>query len=276
MGEYGRRQNFFLIRRIFCLALAVSGTSHATAHASPWSRPDGEILLISRADYFKSDLGVVNIGGELVDGRFERVETNNYVEFGLTEKITIGSKLFYGTSWLTRGADVETDTGFGEIEFFAQRQVFRNGRHAGAIKIAGAVPSDASSGARPGLQSDGAGIEISALYGRTIITRPFKIFATAELGYRKRFSDAADQVRLLTTVGIEPSKRWLILLDTFSVKSAENERPGGVDYDVVKFQPAIVWRASKRWSVQAGVSEEVAGRNLALGRTYFLGLWTRF
>lgn len=253
----------------------ISGVG-ASGRASPWSRPKNEILIISRADYFTSDLGLVSVGNELVDGRFQRAESNNYIEFGLTKNIIVGGKVFYGTSWLTRGPDVETASGFTEIEFFAQHQVFRNGRHAGAVKIAGALPSNLDSGARPGQQSDGADVEIAALYGRSIIFQPIKIFATAELGYRKRFGAAADQARLLTTVGVEPGEHWLILLDTFSVKSAQNERPGGADFDVVKFQPSLVWRATKRMSVQAGITQEIAGRNIALGRTYFLGLWTRF
>ncbi len=89
-------------------------------------------------------------------------------------------------------------------------------------------------------------------------------------------SDDADQLRMLTTIGIEPSDCWTLLVDTFSVKSLRNERLDGADYDVLKIQPSIVWRATKRFSLQAGVSKEITGRNLALGATYFIGLRTRF
>jgi hypothetical protein len=44
----------------------------------------------------------------------------------------------------------------------------------------------------------------------------------------------------------------------------------------VKIQPSLVYRFSRRWTVQAGVTEEIASRNLALGRTYFIGLWSAF
>ncbi len=188
----------------------------------------------------------------------------------------IGGKAFYGTSWLTRGSDVEVATGFTEVEAFAQYQVFRSDRHAGAVKVAGGIPANFDSGARPSLSSDGADLEVSALYGRSIIFQPVKIFAAAEIGLRKRFSDSADQVRFLTTFGIEPSDRWTILLDTYSVKSLENERAEGVDFDIFKVQPSLVWQATDRISIQTGITEEVAGRNIALGRTFFLGLRTSF
>lgn len=246
------------------------------AHASPWPRPDNEILIVSRADYFKTDLGKLSVMGELVDARFQRVESNTYAEFGLTDDVTIGGKVFYGTSWLTRGADVETASGFTEIEAFAHYQLFKTDRHVGGIRLAAGLPASFKSGARPALQSNGVDVELSALYARELVLSPVRIYAAAEIGYRKRFSASADQARLVTTVGVEPSGQWLILLDTFSTKSIKNGGAGGADFDIVKIQPSLVWRATRRFHVQAGVTEEVAGRNIALGRTYFLGLWTRF
>lgn len=246
------------------------------SHASPWSRDNGELMIISRADYFRSDLENVSVGGVDVDGKFERLESNNYVEYGVTNRLTVGGKVFYGTSWLTRGASVESNSGFTELEAFAQQQVFRNDRHAGAVKVAVGIPAGLEAGVRSGQQSDGADLEVAFLYGRSLTFEPIKTFAAVEVGVQKRFSDAADQLRFLTTFGIEPSDRWVLLVDTFSVKSLSNEQPGGADFDVIKIQPSIVWRATKRFSFQLGASREVAGRNIDLGSTYFVGLRTRF
>lgn len=246
------------------------------SQASPWSRDDGEFMIISRADYFRSDLENVSVGGVAVDGKFERLESNTYVEYGVTEKLTVGGKVFYGTSWLTRGDGVERNSGFTELEAFAQQQVFRNDRHAGAVKVAVGIPAGLEAGVRSGQQSDGADLEVALLYGRSLTFEPIKTFAAIEVGVQKRFSDAADQMRFLTTFGVEPSDRWVFLVDTYSVKSLGNEQSGGADFDVIKIQPSIVWRATKRFSFQLGVSKEIAGRNLDLGSTYFVGLRTRF
>ena len=257
---------------IACIASALP----ATAQASAWSREDNRLFIISRADYFTSDLGLVSVAGEDVPGRFERVESNTYIEYGLTERFMIGGKVFYGTSWLTRGTDVETASGFTEYEGFLQYQAFRTPRHAGAVKLAGGAPSDFNSGARPSLESDGFDVELSGLYGRSLTFEPIKTFAAVEVGYRKRFSDSADQVRFLTTIGVEPFDWLAFLFDTYSVKSLGNDNPGGADFDVFKVQPSLVIKATKRFSIQAGVTEEIAGRNLSLGRTYFLGLRSEF
>ena len=265
--------------RFCCIGAALFAVVTAlplSAHGSAWSRGNGELMIISRADYFASDLGKISVGGVDVDGKFERIESNTYVEYGLTDKLTVGGKIFYGTSWLTRGENIESASGITEFETFAQYQVSRNDRHAFAVKLTGGIPTSFESGARPSVESDGADLEISALYGRSVTFEPIKTFAAAEIGFRKRFSDSADQFRFLTTIGVEPSDRWAILFDMFSVTSLRNERANGADFDVVKIQPSIVWRTTRRFSFQAGATKEIAGRNLALGTTYFIGVRARF
>jgi len=246
------------------------------ASAAPWTRDKGELLVISRADYFKAYLPPVDTGNGFVESQFQRLESNTYAEFGLTSDVMIGGKLVYGTTWLTRGAETETATGFSEIEAFGQYQLFRGGEDAGAIRIAAAIPSRFTSGVRDSLQTDGVDIDGSLLYGRNLFSSDVKVFSTVEAGYRKRTGDAADQIRLQSTIGIEPSDAWLILLDAFATLSLRNEAPGGADFDVVRIQPSVLWRFSRRWGVQAGAAEEISGRNLALGRTFFVGVWARF
>ncbi len=260
---------------LLAAAMAAS-TFSQQAYASAWSRDDGELMIISRADYFKSDLMNVSVGGTEVESKFERIESNNYFEYGVTSGLTVGGKVFYGTSWLTRGSNVETASGFTEFEAFVQQQVFRNERHAGAVKVAAGAPSGFESGARAGLESEGADLEFSLLYGRSLTFEPVKTFAAAEVGFRKRFGESADRMRFLTTIGLAPNDRWDLLFDTYSVKSLRNEGTGGADFDVIKIQPSVVWRATRRFSFQVGLSEEIAGRNLALGTTYFVGLRSRF
>lgn len=274
----GRRAILFRLRcALLAYTLVCASLFFAEkANASPWTLPARELLVISRADYFNADLGPVNTLDGIVDSRFERLETNTYAEYGLTNRVMIGGKVVYGTSWLTRGATAETATGFSELEAFGQYQLFRNGRHAGAVRVAIARPSGFGSGARAALQSDGPDLQLSALYGRNLSDGPVKIFAVADAGLRKRFGDAADEARFQATLGAEPGGGFLLLLDSYATLSFRNEDPGGGDYDIVKIQPSVVWRLSRRWTFQAGVTEEVAGRNIDLGRTYFFGIWSRF
>ncbi len=246
-----------------------------TASASPWAREDDRLFIATRADYFIA-IADVPIPPVTSPPRFERFETHTYVEFGLTSRTMIGGKFIYGTSNYDDGF-VRTDgSGFSEVEAFVQREVLRNKQHALSFSLAGAAPMRLETGVRPGLHSNGADLEARVLYGRDLIAKPFKVYATTEAGYRRRFGASADQIQADFLLGVEPTNDFLILAQVFSTISLRNEDVGGADYDVVKIQPSIVWRVSRRWSLQAGVTREAAGRNLLLGDAYFFGFWTVF
>ena len=242
------------------------------ACASPWGRETGDLLIITRAAYFKADTP----SADGTPGQFERLESDTYVELGVTPAVTVGGKAIYGTTWTTRPGANERASGFSEIEVFIQHRVFAGAKDVGAVRLAASRPSNFESGARTALQADGADMDISFLYGRNLAAAPVKVFATAEAGYRKRFSDASDQARFQASLGVEPGARWLLLADAFGTLSLSNEENAGADFDVLKLQPSVVWRPTRRWGFQAGLTEEVAGRNIALGRTIFLSFWSAF
>lgn len=261
---------FFIRDKIPVLAACLMAAA-GSAHASPWARVDGELLIISQTKYFHADLSSRDERG----ARFDSIDNDTHIEFGLTGDITIGGKAIYGTSWLTNTEGTQTDSGFSEIEGYVQYQVVRDDRQAASLKLSAGRPAAFQPSVREGVDG-GADMEAAALYGRNLIFRPVKIFAAAELGYRKRFGDGADILRSHATLGVEPGERWVFLVESFSTLSLRNEKPGGADYDIVKIQPSAVYRINRRWAVQAGMNEEVAGRNLALGRTFFIGLWSAF
>ncbi|GJL94825.1 MAG: hypothetical protein DHS20C05_12300 [Hyphococcus sp.] len=267
----GKNSSQVVLTTLFFCAL-----SPQASNASPWPQPHKRFLLISRTDYFNADLGKINTINGLVEGRFQKTSADLYLEYGLTQKITLGGKIIYSQNWLSRGNNVERANGFSEIEIFGQYNLLQTTRGSGSVKVAITKPSDFQSGQRPGLQSRGYDVTASVLYGHNISTDPVKIFATIETGFKKRFSDSSDQIEGQATLGIEPSDKWLFLLDTFATKSLKNEKLAGADFDIVKVQPSIVWRPNKRWSLQAGVTQEIAGRNLSLGRTFFFSLWSAF
>lgn len=263
--------SIFVCRKLVFVLAASAGLA-SSAQASPWARPDGELLVITRAEYFHANLSSLDPAG----GHFESLDSNSYMEFGITDDITIGGKAIYGTSWLTNSAGSFTDSGFSEIEGYAQYQFARTNRHAASMKLSAGKPAAFQASARNALNDSGADIELAALYGRNLTFGPVKTFAAVEIGYRKRFGGGADVLRGQATLGAKPGEHWLLLLEGFSTVSMRNEKPGGPDYDIIKIQPSLVYHFNRRWSVQAGMNEEVSGRNLARGRTFFFGVWSTF
>ena len=270
----------FLLNLVIAASLFVLAALGATtASASPWARAQGEGLVISQTSYFTSRQDASS-DGEIVSQRFERFETDLYLEYGLTSSITIGGKAVYGASRLNRGGTIENASGVSEYGGFAQYQVLRNDRDAASIRIGASSASSLDDGARAGTANDGVDADIAFLYGRNFNIAPFGVFAAADVGYRRRFGDAADQIRLQADLGAKPGKRWMILVQSFGEFSLSNETDGGADFDIVKINPSVVRRFGDpekgRWSLQIGYSEEIAGRNVALGRRAFLSIWTAF
>lgn len=272
-GVFERRRR--RAARLFSAPASAALTLFTAANASPWGREEGGLFLSSRASYFRAEAtGPAAIGA--APEKYERYDSDTYLEYGLSASTMIGAKVVYGTSTYFDGYASATGSGFSEIEGFIQRTLWRGENEVLSLKLAGAAPSGFEAGPRPDLQRDGADLELRALYGRNLLITPFKLYATAEAGYRRRFGDSADQLRADFALGAEPAKNALLLCEVYATKSLRNEDPGGADYDVLKIQPSLIWRAGRRWSLQAGVTHEAAGRNLLLGDTYFISLWTTF
>lgn len=230
------------------------------------------MLIISRANYFQSDLTPQDPAG----GMFRNADTDTYFEYGLADDIMIGGKVVYGTSWLTRDRETIIDGGFSALEGYAQYQFVRNENHAASVKITAGKTAAFQSEARAQLAGDGVDIEIAALYGRDFRFGKTKLFVAAESGYRKRFGASSDIIRSQLTVGFEPGARWVFLVDGYSIVSLRNEDELGADYDVLKIQPSILYRINHRWAVQAGVAKDISTRTVSPGKSAFFSLWSAF
>lgn len=263
----------FFLRLVFA---ALTLSFGANCLASPWGQEPRRLFLISSARYFSADLAPETTPEGSVDRRFGRIDSELYAEYGLTQRMTLGGKAVYGTSFATNAESIDAGSGFSEIEISAQRQLYKSNGAAGAVRISVIRPSRFQSGARNALLSNGVDAELSALYGRNISGGPIRVFIVAEAAYRKRFSDSADQIRLHAQTGINFSPRIFFLADAFSELSLRNESNGGADYDIIKLQPSLVLSLRNRWALQAGITEEIAGRNIEPGRTLFIGLWRDF
>lgn len=250
-----------------CFAAAAALTAPASALASAWTRADGDLFLLSRVDYFRAnDMGT----------QFRRLDSTLYVEYGVFDGVAVGGKAAYGSSWLVGEIATNVGTGFSELEGFAQARLHSGRNDTLSVRLAAGSANRLSTGARPGLASDGLDLDGRLLYGRTLTEGPVKLFAAFEAGYRRRFGTAADELRADGLIGLEVGDRWLALVESFNTVSMSNEDPGGAEFDIYKVQPSIVWRFSRRLALQAGATFEVAGRNVATGRTLSLGLWTEF
>lgn len=266
------------------MGLAALSCFSEAADASAWPREKGSIFITSGSDIFRAVGDFTFDPPPLEDSTedvFQRIQTNSYIEYGLTDKWTVSLKGSYGFFTVSSPNAVVTSDGLTEIEGFIQRQVWRSKKSVLSLGVgAGRINTLGAEGVL-GFQSDGIDTELRALYGRTLTQTPFEIFTSAELAYRRRFGIAADQVRADAKIGFKPHERLLVLVDTFSLVSLRNNGIAengavGADFDVVKIEPAVAIRVYKNLRFHGGVNYEIANRGFSRGRTFFFNLWSEF
>lgn len=253
--------------RCFAAGVSVALSLIAGAQASPWNRADGRVFASTQAAYYSSTIGIT---------RYQRIDSETYLEFGLTPNWMIGGLASHGVSVSQSAAGTFTQTGLNEAQIYAQRQVQRGDRSATSLKISGVRSGRLSLDAQSGAPAPNFEVEIRALHGRNVVSKPFKIFTTLETGFRKRLGGDADQVRVDALIGVEPSPRLMILLEAQSIASLGNEEPGFADYDLVRAQASVLLRWKPRWSFVAGGRKEISTRNVVPGAAVYFGVWSQF
>lgn len=251
--------------RLWTVAGALLAASPACA--SPWNRADGRLFVATTANYYWSQTPA---------SRFTRIDSDTYVEFGLTPKWMTGGRASYGVAISEFDAGSATQSGFNQTEIYVQRQIQRASHSATAVKISGARAGRLSLDAQTGAPTPNMEIELRALHGRDVMLEPFKIFATAEVGYRRRFGGDADQMRADLLVGIEPHRRMKLLLEGQSIISLRNEETTFADFDLYKAQASVVLGVTSKWSLVAGGRKEFASRGIVRGTEAFVGVWSSF
>lgn len=259
---------------LFCATLLTLAAATHPVAASPWGRNAGELFVSNKSNYFIATSAAPDpLTQDAL--RFERIDADLYVEWGAGWGLTAGGKAIFGTSTFFDGVSTTSATGVVEFEGFLQGLLSKSEHDALSLRVASAKPTRFQSGSRPDLASDGVDAEVRVLYGRDLILRPIKVFATVETGYRRRFGPGADQIRADTLIGLERGRN-LFLVEALTTKSVGAALAGGTRYDLVRLQATAVRRLGKRTSLQIGVAREAAGRGVLRGDGVFVGFWAEF
>ena len=267
------------IRIYAILGILLNSFIGSSAVASPWVREPGSLFLSTGSEIFTAEGDFFFEAPPLenrLDDRFLRYQSTNYLEIGVFQNLQLTAKVNYGFTTLSNTGFSVTDSGLSEFEGRVQYEFERGRKHVFSVSGAGGISNSTDSGVRPELVSDGPDGELRFHYGRTHFSKPIKLYSTTEIAYRRRFGTPADQLRLDIQIGLEPFKRVLFLIDSLNTISIRNSHDLGADFDAYKIQPSIAIKIFKRWRLQSGANFEIAGRNLTLGRSIFVNLWSEF
>lgn len=250
--------------------------------AGAWTMPKGKIYDRLSANYYLAKDEFDKDGDRRdfpLKGEFRDLYLNNYIEFGITDSITLINSIYFKT--IKKHDDVveQKTWGIGDIDIAAKFKVSDGSwgilSSQALIKVPG--PYDRKDDLPLG--NGQIDMEIRLLYGRSLY--PYLPgYCNFEVGYRWRFEDPSDEVRYLVEFGMDFTREFYgrVKLDgTYSMDNGRHHDPSGNptttnNFDLGKLDTAIGYKLSKGWAIELGYMPEIYGQNTAAGSSYTLAI----
>lgn len=249
-----------------------------SAHAGAWTQPAGKGQVIVTGLYSSADSFYNTTGSKQSQATYRKFELNPYLEYGLTDRVTLGANL----SLQRASQSNDTNWGVGDSEFFARFRVAQLRGFVISMQPLVKLPSPESSNASPALGGRHPDAEMGASLGYGFDLFGQHHFANLDSGYRYRFGDPKDQLKLAATAGFSLTPQWMVMPQFFLTRrmsapaSAGFTQSSGDDYNENKLQLSVVYKLDERWSLQAGAFTNLRGKNIGDGDGAILSVWRSF
>ncbi len=182
------------------------------------------------------------------------------------------SRVAWQTVERRNGLDFDSARGFAATEIGLRRSIHATDRQVVSLQAMAILPGEGENISDQPLGDGGNAWEARALWGRNLSA---SLFADAQLAYRQREGEYSDEARLDLTLGWQPTPRWHLLAQGFSVWSLEAPRPGAREFEQHKLQISV-GRDIGAMEYHLGATFTPAGRNTIDERAILLSVWRRF
>ncbi len=207
--------------------------------------------------------------------RYHMLYDTLYGEYGVTETLTVWGS----TRFEQRKIGYPTQSaysGLGYSEIGGRYRVWEGFNAIASVQVSALIPG-ARNNVNPvewgqtDFQADARGL---VGYSFSLFKRHF--FTDLQIGYRARFGDPADELRIDATLGASVSRKLMVLLQSFNTLSIGTPKSFFTELQDYKIQISAVWDFNHRWALQAGTRTTLRGINTLQEQTYFGGLWLKF
>lgn len=260
------------------LLLGVAGACHAGA----WTQQKGKLYDRLALNWYYADDQFDKSGHREdfpANGTFRDYNANNYIEYGLTDRLTLINSLYF--KYIEKEDDTTrmTTSGVGDIDLAAKVKLYEG--RLGVISTQGLVKiPEAYDRHDPLPLGNGQyDIEVRLLYGRSLY--PYiPGYYNVEAGYRWRFDAPSDEFKYLVEFGMDITKKLYgrVKLDgILSMDNGDHFDTGGNptttnNFDLGKLDVALGYQFTPAWGVEAGYTPYLYGQNTAAGAMYTLAL----
>lgn len=277
MSIKGSMKTSFLLVLIFLL---VTGTVFAGA----WTRDKGGLYVQLTGNNYKADENFDDDGDKEdfpFGGEFTDKNASVYMEYGLRDDLTLLGSCSYKKLEYEDDLIINKTDGLSDLELGLKYRLLTT-QHGGVVSAQALVkiPEAYDEDDAVPLGNCQYDYEARLLYGQSLYPH-FPGYLNAELGYRFRVEDPADELKYLIEAGVDFTKTiygrvkldGTLGMDNAHDSSGDNINPSATnDYDLGKLEAVLGWKCMKNWGLELGYRSEVYGKNISTGENWSLAL----
>jgi hypothetical protein len=270
------------IMHYILMAMVLLAASAATSFAGAWTQKAGHIYDRVAVNYYFADRNFDGDGDRSAfanNGEFTDYNLSNYLEYGLTDPLTVFGSLAYKR--IENDNDLRTDTtwGIGDIDLGLRRRLVENDLGVLAVQGLVKIPAAYDKDDYLPLGNGQYDIEGRLLYGRSLYPL-LPGYTNLELGYRWRDGAPSDEIRYLVEVGFDLSPKiytrgkldGIYSVDNGSRTDASGNPTTTNNFDLAKLDLTVGFKLSPAWALEVGWTPALYGQNTAAGATYTLAM----
>lgn len=246
--------------------------------AGAWTMQKGKLYDKAAFNYYFADDGFNRDGNRTdfaLNGEFRDMNLNNYIEYGLSDRITLINSLYYKSIKKEDDLREMKTYGIGDIDLGMKLKVSEGSwgvfSTQGLVKIRGPYDKHKALPLGNG-QSD---VELRLLYGRSLWPH-IPGYCNFEIAYRWRFDDPSDELRYLAEFGMDFSRKFYGRIKLDGILSMHNGSHFDItgnptttnNFNLGKLDMALGYQMTNSWGVEIGYTPEIYGQNTAAGATY--------
>lgn len=256
-------------------SFSIAAFAAGCVFAGAWTLPEGKGQAVATSTYTKSTRAFDDDGDLVRTPTFSKFEASLLLEYGLTDWLTLMLQPQFVHYDIAPPTDAET-TGPGFTEIGARARLWSNATDVFSAQVVGRIPGrhGESNPAEAGYTDPE--LDMRLLYGHSFMVRGMAAYIDAQAGYRVRFDDPTNELRLDLTFGIRPRERLLLLAQSFNTISDGSAAGIFEDGREHKVQLSAVWSLNEAWAVQVGGIATIAGEDALRERGVVAALWRKF
>ena len=218
------------------------------------------------------------------DGKYKDKNIGLYVEYGLTDRITLLTSLYYKKIEKKDDYIKMTTSGVGDIDFGVKLNIFKGKKGVFSVQTLVKIPEAYDEDDALPLGNGQYDYELRAMMGLSLWPH-IPGYVNMEFGYRWRTEAPSDELRYLFEFGTNFTKNLYARIKLDGIRGMNNGKKKydfsgnptlNYNYDLGKLYITAGYKLKNNYFIEFEVAPEIYGKNTSSGTTYTFAVGVSF